>query len=103
MDDPKGLAREITITIDGLTYRCRASVVTATGVRRIPHPPIEGERDLWLEVPDGSDRFLADDEEVVLKEGLRFFTAPRSILAGASYHGVESVGSGHHDQSKKEN
>lgn len=82
MDDEEAQRPDISITIDGLTYRCRPTVVTVNGIRGIAHPPIENGRDIWLAVPNDADRFLADNEEVALTNGLSFFTAPHSILAG---------------------
>ena len=83
MADPAGKVSEVTISIDGLMYRCDQTVLSAEDVRKIPHPPIESDRDLWLEEPGGVDRFLAQNDQIAMSNGLRFFTAPRSILAGA--------------------
>ena len=84
MDEGKREASEVTVVIDGLSYRVRGGVMQASHIRAIPHPPIGPDRDIWLEVPDGSDRFLADQESVDLNEGVHFFTAPQMIMAGAT-------------------
>lgn len=73
---------EVNVVIDGLPYRVHAGVIRAAQLRAIPHPPIGHERDLWLEVPDGTDRFLSDDEQIALGDGMHLFTAPQTITAG---------------------
>ena len=73
---------EVTISIDGLTYRLTSSVLTAGQIRLLPHPPIEHDRDLWLVKAEEPDELLADEDQVALEDGLRLFTAPRSITAG---------------------
>jgi hypothetical protein len=71
----------VTIVIDGLAYEVPNNAITVRDIRALPHPPIDPDRDVWLE-GDGSDRYLLDDEVVEPTPGLRIFTAPRTIMAG---------------------
>jgi hypothetical protein len=73
---------EVTVVIDQLPYRVHAAVISAANIRAIPHPPIGPGRDLWL-VRDDMDRFLSDEDEIQLVDGMQFFTAPQTITAGA--------------------
>jgi hypothetical protein len=75
---------EVTITIDALAYRCPRAVLTGAEIRHVAHPPIGSDRDLWLVATDGPDQFLSDEAEVAMTDGVRLFTAPRTILAGAA-------------------
>jgi hypothetical protein len=84
MIDPADVTQDIAISIDGLAYRLPRSEITAVQIRLIPNPPIGPDRDLWLEVPEGHDRLLVGNEQVALTDGMRLFTAPRSIQAGSS-------------------
>ena len=84
MDERQHDVSQVTVVIDGLPYRVHGGVLAAVRIRSLPHPPIGPERDLWLEVQGGSDRFLVDQETVELTEGLRFFTAPQRIMAGSA-------------------
>jgi hypothetical protein len=51
-------------------------------LRALPDPDIGPEFDLWLEIPGGEDRRIESGEEVKLKEGMHFFTAPSVINPG---------------------
>ena len=90
MDERQGDASEVTVVIDGLSYRVARGVRPAISIRAIPHPPIPPNRDLWLEVPDASDRPLTDQESVELTEGVHFFTAPQTIMAGGILRAVRA-------------
>ena len=82
MTTPESEADSVRISIDGLIYRVGAAKLSGADVRRIPHPPIPPDRDLWLVDDHGTDRALDDRGEVELVDGIRLVTAPRSILAG---------------------
>ncbi len=73
---------DVTVKIDGLQYRVRGGVWRAVEIRQIPHPPIGGDRDVWLRSSDGPDFFLVDEAEVDLSDGQQMYTAPRAITAG---------------------
>jgi hypothetical protein len=73
---------EFTIKIDRTEYRVRERQLTGSQLRLLPTPPIGPERDLFEVVPGGSDRKIADEMEVKMRDGLRFFTAPAQINPG---------------------
>lgn len=70
------------IKIDRKEYKVRERVLTGAQLRRLPEPDIGPDRDLFEVVPGGSDRKIADDQEVKMRDGLRFFTAPAQINPG---------------------
>lgn len=70
------------IKIDRDTYRVEAKQLTGLQLRALPAIPIGPDRDLFEVVPGGTDRKIADDEIVELKNGLRFFSAPSLINPG---------------------
>lgn len=72
------------IQIDRVHYQVEVSSMTGAQLRALPATPIAPDRDLFLVVPGGSDKKIADDESVSLHNGARFFTAPGQINPGAS-------------------
>ncbi len=62
--------------------------LTGLEIRKVPDPPIDEKRDLFEVVLGGSDRKIEDDEEVEIRDGIRFFTAPRQINPGHGRSGV---------------
>ena len=70
------------IKIDRTEYKVNHRERTGAELRRLPTPPIGPERDLFEVVPGGSDRKIGNDEIVVMRDGLRFFTAPAQINPG---------------------
>ena len=56
--------------------------MTGEQLRHLPVPPIGPDRDLFEVVPGHSDRKIGDNEEVELRNGTRFFTAPAHINPG---------------------
>lgn len=73
---------EIVIFIDGIEYRTQSRRMTGEEIRELKTPPIGPERDLWLEIPGGHDKLIANDEVVDLHNGMHFFTAPATINPG---------------------
>jgi len=73
-----------TIKIDRTEYRVHQSELTGEQIRNLPKPPIGPDRDLFEVVPGGSDRKVANDMEVKMRDGLRFFTAPAQINPGSN-------------------
>jgi hypothetical protein len=71
------------IKIDRPEYRVHKRELTGLELRHVPQPPIGPERDLFEVVPGGSDVKIANDAEVKMRNGLRFFTAPAQINPGA--------------------
>ena len=72
----------ITIQIDRVHYEVDTTDMTGEQLRHLPKPPIGPDRDLFEVVPGHSDRKIRDDEEVELRNGTRFFTAPAHINPG---------------------
>jgi hypothetical protein len=75
--------RPFDIKIDRTEYQVRERELTGAELRQLPKPPIGPDRDLFEVVPGGSDIKIADDQEVRMRDGLRFFTAPAQINPGA--------------------
>jgi len=80
-DEHGEAAHGVAIIIDGLAYEVEDRPLHVRALRELTHPPIAGDRDVWLE-GGAADRFLLDDELIEPKPGLRIFTAPRTIVAG---------------------
>lgn len=77
--DPK----HFEIQIDRTHYRVTLSQMTGLQLRQVPDPPIGPDLDLYEVVPGGTDRKIGDNQVVEIRNGLRFFTAPGQINAGA--------------------
>jgi hypothetical protein len=71
------------IQIDRKHYPVEKKELTGHELRHLPHPPIGPDRDLFEVIPGGSDRKIADDQIVEMRNGLRFFTAPAQINPGS--------------------
>lgn len=76
--------RAFTIKIDRVDYEVHQRKLTGLQLRNLPKPPIGPDRDLFEVVPGGSDLKIADNQEVKMRDGLRFFTAPAQINPGAA-------------------
>ncbi|HEX3365781.1 multiubiquitin domain-containing protein [Phenylobacterium sp.] len=72
--------RPFTIKIDRTEYEVRERKRTGAQLRTLAG--IGADRDLFEVVPGGSDVKIADDMEVKMRDGLRFFTAPAQINPG---------------------
>jgi hypothetical protein len=75
--------KKIRIKIDRKPYSVKKEKLTGAEIRALPDPDIGAEFDLWLEVPGGEDRKIEAGEEVKLKDGMHFFTAPSHINPGS--------------------
>ena len=73
---------EFHIQIDRVHYTVKQRVMTGEQLRHVPPTPIGPDRDLFEVVPGGTDRKIADNEEVAIRDGKRFFTAPAQINPG---------------------
>lgn len=73
---------EFHIQIDRVHYTVTQNVMTGEQLRHVPTPPIGPDRDLFEVVPGGTDRKIADEEKVEIRDGKRFFTAPAQINPG---------------------
>ena len=76
-------AKTFEIKIDRTEYKVHQRFLTGVQLRQLPNPPIGPDRDLFEVVPGGSDKKIADDEKVEMRNGLRFFTAPAQINPGS--------------------
>lgn len=74
--------RPFTIRIDRTEFQVPERKRTGAQLRELPKPPIGPDRDLFEVVPGGSDRKIENNEEVRMRDGLRFFTAPAQINPG---------------------
>lgn len=85
MTEPSSAAHgpeRIQIQIDRVHYEVDVTEMTGEQLRQLPQPPIGPDRDLFEVVPGHSDRKIENDEEVELRNGTRFFTAPTHINPG---------------------
>jgi len=71
------------IQIDRVHYTVTQEVMTGAELRRVPQTPIGPDRDLFEVVPGGTDKKIEDNEQVQIREGERFFTAPAHINPGS--------------------
>jgi hypothetical protein len=76
--------KHVTIQIDRVHYEVDEFHLTGEQLRQIPTPPIGPDRDLFEVVPGHSDHKISDTENVDLRDGTRFFTAPAHINPGRS-------------------
>lgn len=74
--------QEFRIQIDRVYYEVTQREMTGAQLRNVPKPPIGPDRDLFEVVPGHTDRKIADDEVVAIRDGERFFTAPAQINPG---------------------
>lgn len=75
--------REFTpISIDRHPYKAPRTPMTGAELRQLAEPPIAADRDLYLDIPGGQSRLIADAEAVDLKPGMHFFSVPKSINEG---------------------
>jgi hypothetical protein len=70
------------IKIDRTEYKVHQRSLTGKELRQLPRPPIGPDLDLFEVVHGGSDRKIMEDEVVMMRDGLRFFTAPAQINPG---------------------
>lgn len=85
MTEPSSAAQKperIQIQIDRVHYEVDVTEMTGEQLRQLPQPPIGPDRDLFEVVPGHSDRKIENNEEVELRNGTRFFTAPAHINPG---------------------
>ena len=73
---------EFQIQIDRVHYTVTKRIMTGLQLRHLPKPPLGPHLDLFEVVPGGSDRKIGDEQEVEIRNGLRFFTAPAQINPG---------------------
>ena len=72
----------VSIFIDEIQCQMKAGEIVGRDLRQVAEAPIDPDRDLWREVPDGLDELVEDEQIVVIEEGVRFFTVARHITPG---------------------
>ncbi len=60
-----------------------AGHLTGRQIRRLADPDIGADRDLFEVVPGGSDRKIDDGERILIRNHMRFFSAPSVINPGS--------------------
>ena len=83
-DTEKQQEQAFNIKIDRKEYKVHQHELTGSQLRHLVNPLIGADRDLFEVIPGGSDRKIGNDEEVTLREGMRFFTAPTQINPGCN-------------------
>ena len=76
-----------TIQIDRVQYELSENRLTGADLRNLPTTPIPPERDLFEIIPGHPDRKVEDDDRILIRDGLRFFTAPNTINPGINLAG----------------
>lgn len=87
--EPRPDRPRLVIRIDRREYAVPPELLedgrlTGLQIRRLADPDIGPDRDLFEVVPGGSDRRIADAQEVPIRNRMRFFSAPSVINPGAS-------------------
>lgn len=82
-DNDKGRPDTVKIQIDRGHYEVGRGSLTGAELRRLPDPDVPGDRDLFEVRPGSEDRLVGDGDQVVMRPGLRFFTAPGRINPGS--------------------
>ena len=71
------------IQIDRAHYEVAQTRITGADLRNIPTPPIPLDRDLFEVIPGRPDRKVEASDRILVRDGLRFFTAPNTINPGS--------------------
>lgn len=84
-----GASHGIPIFIDRKPFKTSKNPMTGAELRALPEPDIGDDRDLWLDIPGpGDDDRIELSENVRLKPGMHFYTAPSTINPGANDYGI---------------
>jgi hypothetical protein len=75
-------ALSFKIQIDRVHYTVHQEEMTGEQLRHVPPAGIPADRDLYEVCPGDDDRLIANNDVVKIRDGLRFFTAPRHINPG---------------------
>lgn len=73
---------EFVIHLDRQEYRVPGPTITGAQLRALPKPPIGPDFDIYEEVPGGEDKLIEDATVVELKNGMHFFSVPKTINPG---------------------
>ena len=71
------------IQIDRTHYQISRNRLTGAELRAIPTPPIPPDRDIFEVIPGRPDRKVEAEDRILVRDGLRFFTAPNTINPGS--------------------
>jgi hypothetical protein len=83
MADADKPEHKINIFIDRVKFETHTSSMTGAELRALPTPPVGTDRDLFLDLQGpGDDAKIGDTETVQLKNGMHFYTAPKTINPG---------------------
>lgn len=88
MAEPNTRPVRYEIQIDRVHYTVDQSSLTGAQIRALPQPSVPADRDLYEVRPGEDDLLIGDDQEVKMREGLRFFTAPGRINPGQAEAGA---------------
>lgn len=75
--------RHFNIQIDREHFKVTEPKLTGTELRQLPDPDVPADRDLYQVRPGEDDLLVENDDNVEMRSGLRFFTAPGQINPGA--------------------
>jgi hypothetical protein len=74
--------RQFNIQIDREHFKVTEPKLTGTQLRLLPDPDVPADRDLYQVRPGEDDLLVENDDNVEMRSGLRFFTAPGQINPG---------------------
>jgi hypothetical protein len=81
-DNPHKPEHEFHIQIDRALFETTEAALTGSQLRQLPPSPIPSDRDLYEIRPGDADLLIGDSYSVTMRDGLRFFTAPKQINPG---------------------
>ena len=73
----------ISIIIDKKEYKAPKEVMTGAELKALAQPPIGNDKDLFETVPKGDDIKIGDNQSVHLKNGMHFYSVPKTINPGS--------------------
>jgi hypothetical protein len=77
--------KTIKIRLDREQFDVSGGTISGAEVRALPEPDVPTDRAIWKVVPGPEDDIPVEDaDRVEIKNGDRFFTAPRVIAPGAA-------------------
>ncbi len=77
--------KTIKIRLDREQFDVADGTISGAEIRALPEPDVPTDRAIWKVVPGPEDDIPVEDaDRVEIKNGDRFFTAPRVIAPGAA-------------------
>ena len=77
--------KTIKIRLDREGFEVPGGTITGAELRALPTPDVPNDRAIWKVVPGPEDDIPVEDgDRIDVKNGDRFFTAPRVIAPGAA-------------------